>query len=235
MRTFLAVIALLCFTNVLYAETDGQLLFTDDFSRDEATPDKEDIGNGWTTNSAWRAPGKKQVDLKNGVLHGGTDPEAGHALVLFHPAGLRDGAVEFKFMIDDGESLGVEFADPACKTVHAGHLCMVRVGRGQLMITDLKTGNMDLKIRERRTSGEKSAELDALLKSKTKSFPINIKPAQWHTLRFTVRDTKLTALVDGKEIGSFSSEGMAHPLKHEIRINIGKSAAIDDVSIWKFD
>ncbi len=28
------------------------LLFSDDFSRDEATPGKEDIGNGWTSNNA---------------------------------------------------------------------------------------------------------------------------------------------------------------------------------------
>jgi hypothetical protein len=235
MRTFISVAALLCLTTALHAESEGRLIFSDQFNRDEATPDKEDIGNGWTTNSAWRAPGKKQVDLKNGALHGGTHPEAGHALVLFHPAGLRDGAVEFKFMIEEGESLGVEFADPECKTVHAGHLCMVRVGRGQLTISDLKTGNMDLKIRERRSAGDKSPELSALLKSKSKSFPIEIKPAQWHTLRFTVRDATLTAFVDGREIGSFSSEGISHPLKHEIRINIGKSAAIDDVSIWTFD
>lgn len=235
MRSILSIVLLLCFTCILRAESEGQLIFSDDFNREEASENKEDLGNGWTTNSAWRAPGKKQVDLKDGVLHGGTHPDAGHALVLFHPAGLRDGAVEFKFMLDESESLGVEFADPACKTVHAGHLCMVRVGRGQLIISDLKTGNMDLKIRERRTSGEKSDELDALLKSKSKTFPLKLTSNQWHTLRFTVRDATLTATVDGEEIGSFSSEGIAHPLKHEIRINIGKSAAIDDVSIWKFD
>ena len=41
----------------------GNVIFEDDFNRDESTPDKEEIGNGWTTNRAWRANGKKQVDL----------------------------------------------------------------------------------------------------------------------------------------------------------------------------
>ena len=34
------------------------LLFEDQFDRDESTPGKEDIGGGWTSNSAWRAKGK---------------------------------------------------------------------------------------------------------------------------------------------------------------------------------
>ena len=235
MRFLIQLTAVLTVAVSLRAEPQGQLIFSDDFERDESVPDKEEPGNGWTTNSAWRAPGKKQIDLKDGALHGGTDPSAGHALVLFHPAGLRDGAVELKFQLPAGESLGVEFADPACDTVHAGHLCAVRVSSGQLAITDLKTGNMDLKIQARRKAGEKSPELDALLKSKTKTFPVDLKPGEWHTLNFSVKGDTVTATVDGKEVGAFSSEGMAHPLKHEIRINIGKSASIDEVKIWKFD
>ena len=30
----------------------GTLILEDDFNRDEATPHKENIGNGWTSNSA---------------------------------------------------------------------------------------------------------------------------------------------------------------------------------------
>lgn len=235
MRKFLSTVILLASTTFLHAETRRQLLFSDDFDRDEATADKEDIGLGWTTNSAWRAPGKKQVDLREGALFGATHPDAGHALVLFHPAELKNGEVEFRFMMDASHGIGVEFADPDCKTVHAGHLCMVRIGGGNLTISDLKTGNMDLKIRQRRKAGEKSDELTSLLKTKTKSFPIKIRSAQWHTLRFSVRDATLTAMLDGEEIGSFRSEGMAHPTKKQLRINIPKSAAIDDVKIWKFE
>ena len=229
------MVVLLASPTGLYAETRGQLIFSDDFDRDEATTDKEDIGLGWTTNSAWRAPGKKQVDLSEGALLAATHPDAGHALVLFHAAELRNGEVEFRFLMDASHGIGVEFADPDCKTVHAGHLCMVRIGGGKLTTSDLKTGNMDLKIRERRKAGEKSDELTSLLKTKTKSFPIKIQSDHWHTLRFSVRDARLTAFLDEEEIGSFVSEGMAHPTKKQLRINIPKSAAIDDVKIWKFE
>ena len=30
---------------------------------------KDEVGNGWATNSAARAGGNKQVDLKNGAMH----------------------------------------------------------------------------------------------------------------------------------------------------------------------
>ena len=233
MRPLLITAFALAFS--LHAETNGTLLFYDDFARDEATPDQEDLGNGWTTNSAWRAPGKKQADLKDGVLVVGTDPSAGHPLVLFHPAALTNGIVEFRFKIPANEGIGIEFADPDCKTVHAGHLCGLNVGKGRLGLTDMKTGVMDLKIRERRTSGKKDPELDALLKTKSKGFPLDLKADDWHTLRLTVQGDTLSANVDGNDIGSFASEGIAHPTKKEIRINIGKAAVIDDVQIWKLD
>lgn len=229
------LLLLAAFALRLHAETTATLIFSDDFARDEATLDRDDIGNGWTTNSAWRAPGKKQADLKDGVLVVGTDPSAGHALVLFHPAPLTNGIVEFRFKIPASEGIGIEFADPDCKTVHAGHLCGLNVGKGRLGMSDMKTGVMDLKIKARRTSGQKDPELDALLKTKSKAFPIDLKSDDWHTLRLTVKGETLSANVDGKDIGSFASEGIAHPTKKEIRINIGKAAVIDDVKVWKLD
>ena len=216
-------------------EKNARLLFADDFNRTESTPDQEDIGHGWTTNSAWRAPGKKQAALKDGTLVVGTDPTAGHALTLFHPAPLRDGAVEFRFKLPARESIGLEFADPECKTVHAGHLCGVKVSATQVVLNDLKTGAMDLALKQRRTSGKQDPELAALLKTKTKSFPIQLAPDVWHTLRLTAKGDTLSATLDEQAIGSFRSDGIAHPTKKEIRLNIGKSAVLDDVKIWKID
>jgi hypothetical protein len=232
MRRFIAIFIL---AGSLHAETSGTLLFSDDFSRDETEPHKENIGNGWTTNSGWRAPGKKQADLQDGILVVGTDPSANHALVLFHPAALTHGCVEFRFKLPAEESIGIEFADADCKSVHAGHLCGLTIGKGRLTLTDMKTGGMDLKIRERRTAEKNDPELIALLKTKTQSFPIKLSPDDWHTLSLTVKGDTLSANVDGKEIGNFASKGIAHPTKKEIRLNIGKTASIDDVKIWKHE
>ena len=208
-------------------------LFSDDFNRDEDTPGKEDIGNGWTSNSAWRAKGHQQVDLKDGVMHVTKHAEADHGVAIFHAAEFQDGIVELRFKLGEGDDLGVDFVDRELKTVHAGHICMARVTNKNLTIMDSKTGGMDLKIQERRKAGDKSPELAALLKTKTKSFKLDLKAEDWHTLHITLVADKMSVRIDGQEIGSFSSEGIAHPTKRMITLAVNKSADIDDVKVSK--
>jgi hypothetical protein len=209
------------------------LLFSDDFTRDEKTPGKEDIGNGWTSNSAWRAKGHQQVDLKGGVMHVTKHAEADHGVAIFHNVEFQDGIVELRFKLGEGDDLGVDFVDRELKTVHAGHLCITKVtGRG-VTLTDSKTGVMDLKNYERRKAGDKSPELAALLKTKSRTFKHDLKFDEWHALRVTVEGDKMTAVVDGQEIGSFSSEGIAHPTKRMITLAVNKSVQVDDVKVWR--
>ena len=208
-------------------------LFSDDFNRDEATPGKEDIGNGWTSNSAWRAKGHQQVDLKDGVMHVTKHAEADHGVAIFHAAEFQDGLVELKFKLGEGDDLGVDFVDRELKTVHAGHLCMARVTNKNLTIMDSKTGGMDLKIQERRKAGDKSPELAALLKSKTKSPKLDLKAEDWHTMHIKIVADQMSVRIDGQEIGSFSSEGIAHPTNRMITLAVNKSAQVDDVKVSK--
>jgi hypothetical protein len=51
------------------AEEPGKLIFSDDFERNESQELKDEVGNGWGTNSKSRAGGNKQVDLKHADLH----------------------------------------------------------------------------------------------------------------------------------------------------------------------
>lgn len=206
-------------------------IFSDDFNRDEATPGKEDIGNGWTSNSGWRAKGHQQVDLKDGVMHVTKHAEADHGVAIFHAAEFQDGLVELKFKLGEGDDLGVDFVDRELKTVHAGHLCMARMTNKSLTITDSKTGGMDLKIQERRKAGDKSPELAALLKTKTKAFKLDLKPEDWHTMVIKIVADQMSVRIDGQEIGSFSSDGIAHPTKRMITLAVNKSADIDDVKV----
>lgn len=212
---------------------DPVLLFSDDFARDEATPGKEDIGNGWTSNSAWRAKGHQQVDLKDGVMHVTKHAEADHGVAIFHNVEFQDGIVELRFKLGDGDDLGVDFVDRELKTVHAGHLCMARVTNKSLTIVDSKTGGMDNKIRERRQAGDKSPELAALLKTKTKSFKLDLQPTDWHTLHITVSGDTMSVKIDDQDTGTFSSEGIAHPTKRMITLAVNKSAQVDDVKVWR--
>ena len=39
--------------------------------------------------------------------------------------------------------------------------------------------------------------------------------------------------VDGKPVGQFRSEGIAHPTKRMITLAVNKSAWADDVKVWK--
>ncbi len=110
---------------------------------------------------------------------------------------------------------------------------MARVTLKSLQITDSKTGGMDNSIRERRLAGDKSPELEALLKSKARSFKLDLKPEDWHALHITVEGGKMSVKIDGQEAGLFASEGIAHPTKRMITLAVNKSAQVDDVKVWK--
>lgn len=211
----------------------GTLLFEDSFNRDEAVPGKEDIGNGWTSNSAWRAKGHQQVDLADGVMKVTKHAEADHGVAIFHDVTFQDGAVELKFQLGAGDDLGLDFVDRELKSVHAGHLCMARVTPKGITLTDSKTGVMDNRIRERRLAGDKSPELAALLKTKSKTFKLDLTTDAWHTMLITVEGETMRASIDGKEIGAFSSEGVAHPTKRMITLAVNKSAQVDEVKVWR--
>ncbi len=210
----------------------GTLLFEDEFDRNESTPDREEIGNGWKANSAWRAKGHKQVDLADGAMHITKHAEADHGVAIFHDVAFQDGAVELKFKLGAGDDLGLDFVDRELKTVHAGHLCIARVTLKGITLTDSKTGGMDNAIRERREKGGKSPELATLLKSKTKNFPLTLNE-DWHTLLVVVEGDAMRATIDGKAIGEFNSDGIAHPTKHMITLAVNKSAHVDAVKAWK--
>lgn len=236
-RSWVMRILVLLFASLTVHAADpgsaGTLLFEDHFDRDEATPDKEDIGNGWTSNSAWRAKGHKQVDLADGAMHVTKHAEADHGVAIFHDIAFQDGAVELKFKLAAGDDLGLDFVDRELNTVHAGHLCMARVTLKNITLVDSKTGAMDNKIKDRREKGDKSPELTALLKTKTKSFPLDLKADHWRTMLVTVEGDKMSASIDGKPVGEFKSEGIAHPTKRMITLSVNKSALVDDVKVWR--
>ncbi len=220
------------FSTTLLA-TEGVLIFQDEFERDEPTQDKEDIGNGWTANSAWRAKGHKQVDLDKGAIHITKHAEADHGVAVFHDVAFQDGVVELKFKLSEGDDLGLDFVDRELKTVHAGHLCMARVTLKNITLVDSKTGGMNLDIKARREKGDKSPELAALLKTKSKILKLDLKADDWHTMLIRVEGDQMTASIDGKPVGHFRSEGIAHPTKRMITLAVNKSAWVDDVKIWK--
>ena len=223
----------LCLTVPVFAEDRGKLIFEDDFERNESQETKDEIGKGWGTNSRTRAAGNKQVDLKNGAMYIYIHKVADHAVSVTHPAEFRDGSVELRFMLEnEKDSLGLNFADLKYKKVHAGHLFMAKVNPRYVELTDLKTGNMDLKTRELRLAKKLPAELQEQLKTKRKRFPVKLETGKWYTLLVTVSGEELTVKIDGRTVGSFSSAGVAHPTKRLLRLSVPRNAVVDDVKIY---
>jgi hypothetical protein len=227
-------LCVICLSLSLHAEDLGQLVFSDDFNRNESQETKDDPGNGWGTNSASRAKGNKQVDLVDGAMRIFIHKEADHAVSVTHPFEFADGAVKMRFKLEDAkDTLGLNFADMGLKTVHAGHLCMAIFSSKDVLLRDLKTGAMELATYDQKKAGTLPKEALDALKLKEKSFPTPIAPESWHTLVVSINGETMTASVDDKVIGSFASSGIGHPTKKVLRLSVPKNAVVDDVELYR--
>lgn len=233
MRTLLlATFTLL--TSAFAAEDLGTLVFSDDFERSESQETKDEPGNGWNTSSNWSAKGNKEVDLRDGTLHIYIHAEANHAVDVGHAFEFIDGTATMRFKFHDAkDTLNLNFADLTYKEVHAGHICQTVFGTKRTQLVDYKTGGMLLKYREARKAGNLTKEDEEFLKTKSKSFPYDISINEWHSLAVTIVGDTMTASVDGKTIGSFSSPGIAHDKKRVLRLLVSNKVTLDDVKYYK--
>lgn len=221
-------------TLTAFAEEDkGKLLFKDDFERNESQEQTDEIGHGWGSNSKTRAGGNKQVDLRDGAMYIYIHKTADHGVSVTHPAEFKDGCVKLRFMLEHkDDSLGLNFADLKYKKVWAGHLFVAKISTKDVTLQDLKTGNMDLEIRNARQSKTLTPAQSKMLKTKSKKFPNKIETGKWYQLQVEITGDTLSVSIDGKLIGKFASEGIAHPTKRLLRLAVPKQAVVDDVEIY---
>lgn len=231
-------LALLCsglgLTSNVVAGDYGTLIFEDTFDRTESQELKDEPGNEWTTSSDKTAEGNKEVDLRDGHMYIYTHKVAWHATSVRHAFEFRDGTLALRFMLeDDDDSLTLNFADMELASVHAGHLFKVTVAKDSVSMTDQKTGQMDLKIRDARKDETITEQQSAMVAKKTKTVSNDLAIGVWHEIAVTLRGKKLSVEIDGKSVGSFSSKGFAHPTKRLLRLLVAKNVYIDDVRIWR--
>lgn len=213
-------------------DEEGELIFSDNFERNESQEKQDEVGNGWGTNSKSRANGNKQVDLIDGTMHIYMHETADHAVSVVHPAEFKDGIIQLRFKLPTAkDSLGLNIADLKYKAVHAGHLCVARISTREVRLQDLKTGNMDLKIREQRQAKQVSKELQSLLDTKVQKIKHKTTPGEWHSLSLRIEGEQMTLHMDEELVGSFASEGIAHPTKRMLRLSVPKEVFVDDLSI----
>jgi len=234
MKPLLLLALIPALTTSAFAIDLGKLIFQDDFNRTESQANVEDIGNGWSTNSKARAKGDKQVALKDGAMHISISPRADHAVTVTHAAEFTDGTVTLRFMLEDEkDSLGLDFADPQCKEVHAGHLCAAKVTTKQVELIDHKTGGMRLDIHDAKTDKKPlTDEQKQALVGKTKGVPHATELGKWHELQVTIQGDEISVSIDGQAIGSLHSPGVAHPTKRQLRLSVPHNAVVDDVKIY---
>ncbi len=233
MRTLFLLSACLSLP-LMAADNLGTLVFSDDFARKQSQELKDEPGNGWNTSSSWSAKGNKEVDLVDGALHIYIHAEAIHAVDVGHAFAFTDGTATMRFKFhEDKDTLMLNFADLSCKEVHAGHICAATFAAKRVNLQDMKTGSMLLKYYDGRKAGTISKEDEALIKTKQKSFPTDISVNAWHSLSVTIAGDTMTAAVDEKVIGSFSSPGIAHETKQVLRLLVSNQVTIDDVKYYK--
>ena len=235
MKTLSTIFVVISGMTVLtFAGDFGELIFQDDFERTESQELKDEPGNEWTTSSDKTAGGRKQVDLKDGAMHMHTAEGANHAVSTRHEFAFEDGTVGMRFRLDnDGDKLQLNFADMTLKSVHAGHLFDAVISLDKVYFEDKKTGSMNLEIRNAKAKGGVSKAQEEELRGKRTSIAHSITKGEWHDLLVHVEGDTITAVIDGEEVGNFSSEGFAHPTKGLLRLLVPGHAVVDEVRIWR--
>ena len=234
MRPYTILIICLTSVSTAWAHDFGTLIFEDTFDRTESQEEKDEPGNEWTTSSDKTAKGHKEVDLRDGQMYIYTHAEANHATSVRQAFEFRDGTLGLRFKLEEeDDSLTLNFADLGLNSVWAGHLFKVTIGSDSVKITDQKTGEMNLEIRDARKENRHSPRLKALLIKKSMTFAHKITVNEWHQIYTTVAGDKITCSIDGVTLGSFRSEGFAHQTKRLLRLLVPKNAYVDDVEIWR--
>jgi len=212
-------------------QAESTVILEDTFDREEPDPSKEQIGNGWGTNSVSRAQGVKQVDLIDGAMRIMRADVADHGVSVTHEVAFRDALITLRFKLGAGDDLGINIADMNEKSVHAGHICVARIRPNQIEMSDLKTGRMDLQRRTRRLAGNETPEDKARIKATSKLTSVDLSLDRWHDLEVKIEGDQMTVAIDGKPVGEFSSEGIAHATKSRLRLAVNRNAWVDDVKV----
>ncbi len=213
-----ATVALAEFPASYYNRT----LFSDDFSG-------EGFGKRW-------GHYKSGSVVKDGVLIGITPENSDHSAVdnvVIEPVRDIEVSVKFRYVSDKAKSFNVWLDDKGYKESHAGHICSVNVSPTGVSIGDAKTGNFRNDIYEKKKSPEGlTAEQKEMLKSKNKYLPVKLTLQDWHTLIVRTKGDEVEVNIDGKLVGGFKSEGIAHETKTLVSLTTNQvDIHYDDFSI----
>ena len=213
--------------SITLAEISGaaytRTIFADDFSG-------EGFGKRW-------GHYKSGSVVRGGVLVGITPENSDHNAVdnvTFDPERDLEVSVKFRFVSDKAKGFNVWFDDKKFPGSHAGHICSVNVSPKVVAIGDAKTGNFrnDIYEKKKQTPSALTAEDKAMLATKNKSLPVSLSLTDWHTLIVRTEGNEVQVTIDGKVVGSFTSEGVGHETKNLVSLTTNKvDVEYDDFSL----
>jgi hypothetical protein len=175
--------------------------------------------------------------VKDGVLVGITPEGSDHSAVdNIKFAGEKDLQVEvkFQFVSEQAKSFNVWFDDKDLKQSHAGHVCQVTVSPTQIVMSDAKTGAFTLEngLYDRKKANQLTEDEKAMLETKTKRAPVQLELKKWYTLTARTQEDQIEVLIDGKQVGTFQSQGVAHATKSLVSLTTNAVDVLyDDFSL----
>ncbi len=212
----------------------GTLIVNDDFER-------EQVGKNWAANderaqrtsNTPKSEFKSQLQISDHALRIVRTQGSDHAATSRTDAKFKDAIFELKFRLNGKDKFNLNTSDPNCKTVHAGHIWSVQITPNFVLIQDQKTGTMDLKIRELRTSGQDKQRLAKLLDGKSRKVNTMIEPGKWHDLQVLQLGESIIVNIDQQEIAKFSSPGIGHLTKERVALSVPGTLEVDDIKVWR--
>lgn len=222
MKTPLALI-LATLSATAFAGDYPRTIFSDDFSSGS-------FGPRW-------GHYKSGSVVKDGMLVGITPEGSDHSAVdnvKFEGERDLEVSVKFRFVSDKAKSFNVWFDDKDYKGSHAGHICQASISPKSVNLSDAKTGGFNLEggLYDRKKANQLTADDKKMLASKAKAFPVDLKLQGWHTLSITTKGEEIAVSIDGKAVGSFTSEGVGHDHKTLVSLTTNQvDVNYDDFSI----
>ena len=209
----------------LAAPTD--VVFRDDFSR-------ADPGPAWKTNdAAKKAPGQSRI--VDGALATRMAPHSDHGATITTAVEFTDAIITCRFRLLGEKGFNLPINDPAEKTVHAGHICRVRVAPGRVQLQDDKTGQMNLEVQKLRNDPATADQAAARMAGTSAVFNAPVERGKWHVLRVELVADEMLVQLDGKVVGYLKSPGFAHPTKRNFGFTVADPTGVtfDDVVLTR--
>lgn len=216
----------------LIEQKQGRLILEDNFNRDDP-PESEQLGPLWTTNSEWAAQGKKQCDLIDGNVRMKTADTADTPVMLQHifEQPLQDSVLWVRLRLLGSEHSYISFSDPNYNISEYGRICGITLTPGKVIFEDHKFGYYSPEATEMKRSRNQSEQLREHTAQFMQSTPAELQQGSIVEVLFITHQRKITVYLNGEEISSFSSEGIAHPTKQSLSF-IATELEIDHLKLW---